>query len=108
LLTVGAPDALEASLPFDILEVKASPRKAMRKIVGRTEGILEWRPVGDRLRLAVPNSNGDANRVLKSLGTDFKKNRLDVRVLRKSRKTMEDVFVHLVTQQRSILKQRVA
>jgi len=101
LLSIGTPDALEAALPFDILEVKARPRKEMRKIVGQTQGILEWRPVGDRLRLAVPNSNGDAKRVLKSLKTGFRKSGLDVRVLRESRKTMEDVFVNLVAQQRS-------
>jgi len=102
LLTVGAPGELEEALPFEILEVKAKPRREMRKIVGQTQGVLEWRPVGDRLRLAVPNSNGGAKRVLKSLEMDFKKNDLDVRILRETRKTMEDVFVHLAAQQRSV------
>ena len=101
LLTVGAPEALEAALPFNIVEVKARPRKQMRAIVDQTNGILEWRTVGDRLRLSVPNANGDARRVLRSLGNDFKKDRLDVRILRESRVTMEDVFVHLVAQQRT-------
>jgi len=102
LLTVGAPDELEEALPFNILEVKAKPRKEMRKIVDQTQDVLEWRPVGDRLRLAVPNSNGGVKRVLKSLESDFKKNDLDVRILREARKTMEDVFVHLAAQQRSV------
>jgi len=102
LLTVGAPGELEEALPFEILEVKAKPRREMRKIVGQTQGVLEWRPVGDRLRLAVPNSNGGAKRVLKSLETDFKKSDLDVRILRETRKTMEDVFVHVAAQQRSV------
>jgi ABC-2 type transport system ATP-binding protein len=101
LLTNGTPDKLEAELPFDILEVKAKPRKEMRKIVGLTKGILEWRPVGDRLRLAVPNSNGNVKKVLSSLESDFRRDGLDVRILRKTRKTMEDVFVHLAAQQRS-------
>lgn len=101
LLSVGAPDELEAALPFNILEVKAKPRKEMRRIAGQTQGVLEWRPVGDRLRLAVPNSSVEAKRILKSLKADFKKNDLDVRILREARKTMEDVFVHLAAQQRS-------
>jgi len=101
LLTIGTPDALEAELPFDILEVKAKPRKEMRKIVDQTKGILEWRPVGDRLRLAVPNSNGNVKKVLSSLESDFRRNDLEVRILRKTRKTMEDVFVYLAAQKRS-------
>lgn len=101
LLTSGPPDALSGQLLFDIIEVKAKPRKAMRQIVSEIEGVLEWRPVGDRLRLAVANHNGDVERVIESLSRRFEANGLDVRLLRKVRPSMDDVFVHLVNEQRS-------
>src|SRR5512139_981035 len=58
LLASGSPEEMSASLPFSIIEVKAKPRKEMRRVVADIAGIVEWRPVGDRLRLAVPNENG--------------------------------------------------
>ena len=93
ILASGAPEALEKDLPFDILEVKAKPRKEMRRIVGETPGIIEWRPVGDRLRLAVPGEV--TGRVLSDLTERFTKESLEVRILRRARRSMEDVFVHL-------------
>ncbi len=101
LLVSGAPEQLAAQLPFEIIEVKAKPRKAMRQIVSETPSILQWRPVGDRLRLAVANHNGDAQRVIDTLNDRFQQSDLDVRLLRKTRPSMDDVFVHLVDEQRS-------
>lgn len=100
LLTSGAPQELEKALGFEILEVKARPRKAMRRIVAKTPGIQDWRPVGDRLRLVIPNSNNHVQRVIKALDTNFRKEYLEVFLLRRSKKSMEDVFVHLVSEQR--------
>ncbi len=94
LLTSGTPDELERALPFEVLEVKASPRREMRRVVNETSGILEWRPVGDGLRLAVDAKSADA--VLADLGGRFTHAEVDVRFLRRARTTMEDVFVHLV------------
>ncbi len=94
LLTSGTPDALERALPFEVLEVKASPRKEMRRVVGETPAILEWRPVGDGLRLAVEPDAAD--RVLAELSERFRAAEVEVRFLRRARTTMEDVFVHLV------------
>ena len=101
LLTSGSPDELAARLPFEIVEVKARPRKAMRQVVSETEGILEWRPVGDRLRLAVAAHNGDAQRILDALTARFQQEGLEVRLLRRAKPSMDDVFVHLVNEQRS-------
>jgi len=102
LITAGTPDQLEAELPFNILEVKVKPRKAMRRIVGETENILDWRPVGDILRLAIPNHNTSAiPRMMRSLNTRFKREGLDIEVLRPAKRTMEDVFVYLVGLKRS-------
>ncbi len=101
LLTSGTPDELAARLPFEIVEVKARPRKAMRQIVSEMEGIIEWRPVGDRLRLAVANHNGDAQRVMEALSARFQEAGLEVRLLRRVKPSMDDVFVHLVNEQRS-------
>jgi ABC-2 type transport system ATP-binding protein len=100
LLISGTPAELEASLPFTIVETKAKPRKEMRRIVSETKGILEWRAVGDRLRLAVPNGDGHAQKVAQALNAQFKREGLDVRILRQTRPSMEDVFTHLVEEQR--------
>ena len=101
LLTQGSPADLQSGLPFTILEVKARPRKTMRSIVEETPGIIDWRPVGDRLRLAVPNQERETNRIMRTLGKRFQEEKLDIRVMRKAKRSMEDVFVHLVSQQRS-------
>jgi ABC-2 type transport system ATP-binding protein len=101
LLTSGRPEDLEAQLPFEIVEIKAKPRKAMRQVVRETEDILEWRPVGDRLRLAVPNTNSTVKHVMTKLNSRFRKNGMNVQILRQSKKTMEDVFVYRVAEQRT-------
>ncbi len=100
LLASGTPEELEQKLAFSIVEVKVKPRKEMRRVVGEVAGDLEWRPVGDRLRLAVPNDNGRVGRVMQTLGERFTDEKLEVRLLRTERPGMEDVFVHLVMEQR--------
>lgn len=100
ILASGTPDTLKNSLPFEILEVKARPRKKMREIVSTTPGILDWRPVGDTLRLTVPNG-GSSNGIMHKLDSRLRAEQMDVRLLRPSRRTMEDVFVHLVNTQRA-------
>jgi ABC-2 type transport system ATP-binding protein len=102
LLTSGTPEEIEARMPFTIVETKAKPRKEMRRVVNETDGISEWRPVGDRLRLAVPNGNGHVQQIMKVLSNRFEQEGLIVSVLRQSRPSMEDVFVHLVSEQRDI------
>lgn len=94
LLTAGTPEELERALPFEVLEVKASPRREMRRVVSETSGVLEWRPVGDGLRLSVAAASADS--VLADLREGFAGAKVDVRFLRRARTTMEDVFVHLV------------
>ncbi len=100
LLVSGEPEKLAGDLPFQIVEVKARPRKAMRQIVDQTPGVLEWRPVGDRLRLSVRNGDGSVQKVKKRLEKRFRRDSLDIRILREARTTMEDVFVHRVEEQR--------
>lgn len=95
ILATGSPAELIKELPFEILEVKASPRKKMRAIVEETEGVLDWRPVGDTLRLNVPN-HGVSKKIMQSLEKRMGKEKMKVSVLRLSRQSMEDVFVHLV------------
>ena len=101
MLTLGSPDELEKDLPFDIIEVKAQPRKIMRRTVEGMEGIADWRPVGDRLRLSVPNHNGESRKLLLRLDKDLKKANTSVQILRPTKKTMEDVFTYSVQDQRS-------
>ncbi len=102
MLASGTPDELKGRLPFEILEVKASPRKLMRQIVSEMNGVLDWRPVGDTLRLTVPNGEASTG-ILRELDQRLKAEQLQVRLLRRSRRTMEDVFVHLVNLQRAAL-----
>ncbi len=100
LLTGGTPEALKAGLPFDILEVKSKPRKQMRAVVSEMEGILSWRPVGDRLRIAAPRANGNSERMLQELERALAADGQEIRLLRQARPDMEDVFVHIIEEQR--------
>lgn len=100
LLTTGTPDEIIGSLPFEVIEVKAKPRKLMRQVVSQSQDILDWNPIGDRLRVLV-SENGAKNKALHSLGREFKANKMEVSILRPARLTMEDAFVHLVKKQRA-------
>jgi len=93
LLKVGTPAELSSDLPFEIVEVKARPRKKMREIVQHTENIAGWRPVGDRLRISTPSPD----KVIRNLKSAFRKQKLEVKLLRKTRPSMEDVFIHLLS-----------
>ncbi|HWQ45324.1 MAG TPA: ABC transporter ATP-binding protein [Longilinea sp.] len=99
LLTSGTPDEIISQLPFEIIEVKAKPRKTMREIISLQEGIVDWHPVGDRIRILL-SGNGNTQKVLDSLSEQFKQNAMQVSILRPARRTMEDAFVHLVKTQR--------
>jgi len=94
IIAQGQPAALKASLPFDVVELKAKPRKTAREIVSNQKGILDWRPVGDRLRVSVPKGKTDA--VVKTLHGKLSKEKADIRILRQSNPLMEDVFTHKV------------
>ncbi len=101
ILATGSPVELIKQLPFDVLEVKASPRGKMRSIVDETDGVLDWRPVGDSLRLNVPN-NGASEHIMSNLKQKMEQEKMKVSVLRHGRQSMEDVFVHLVNTQRGV------
>lgn len=97
LLTSGAPAQLQQALPFEILEVKAMPRKAIRALInGGHDGILRWRPVGDRLRLSVE----DLAKTQRFLRHGLRQAQAEVSICRPAKATMEDVFIHLVETQR--------
>jgi ABC-2 type transport system ATP-binding protein len=97
LLTTGSPAELEAQLPFDVLEVKARPRKAMRTVINNgSKEIIRWRPVGDRVRLSVSN----IEITQKQLKKELKNAGAEISILRPAKSTMEDVFIHLVEAQR--------
>jgi len=97
LLSVGTPDEITNSLPFETIEVKAKPRKQMREVVEQTSGILSWHPVGDRLRINTVNHN--AQQVLDDLEKGFIQADLHISFLRSVNKTMEDAFVSMVSQE---------
>jgi ABC-2 type transport system ATP-binding protein len=92
MLTAGAPTELEAQLPYQVVEVKARPRRTLREVAAKTEGVLAWRAVGDRLRLSVT----DPAEVQGRLASSLKEAGAEVSLLRQARPIMEDVFIHLV------------
>jgi ABC-2 type transport system ATP-binding protein len=96
MLITGAPVELEKQMPFQIVEVKARPRHALRAAADRTDGVLSWRAVGDRLRLSVDNPNA----VMPRIDDDLKKAGAQISILREARILMEDVFIYLVEKQR--------
>lgn len=102
LLSIGAPEALQKELPYEVIEVKARPRKLMRQVVSLVPEVVDWRPVGDRLRLLVSNHSNKTPRVIKKLEKELKREKADVQILRFARKTMEDVFTFAVTEERGV------
>jgi ABC-2 type transport system ATP-binding protein len=95
ILISGAPAELEAQLPFKIVEVKAKPRRTLRAMADRTEGVISWRAVGDRLRLSVSNPA----KVMPRIEAELKKDGAEISILREASLLMEDVFIHLVEKQ---------
>jgi len=96
LLITGSPADLETQLPFTVLELKASSRRIMRQVIQETNGIFDWRPVGDRLRLSVTAPG----RVKNDLIRNFKRTKAEIEILREAKRTMEDVFMYEVESQR--------
>ena len=96
VLAAGSPRELELKLPFEILEVKARPRRVIREVIGATEGILRWRPVGDRLRLSVDRQDSFEIRLRKALQDAG----AEISILRQAKPTMDDVFIYMVEDQR--------
>lgn len=99
VIAQGQPAQLKQSLPFDMIEVKSKPRKTAREAIKKQKNIVDWRPVGDRLRIAV--EKGNTKKVLQSLEETLKKGKADIRVLRKANPLMEDVFTYNVKMSRN-------
>jgi ABC-2 type transport system ATP-binding protein len=91
LLSSGKPQELEAAYPYAIIEVKATPRKLMREAAGKIPDVVSWRPVGDRLRI----STHDAGKCEANLRSELNSAGAEIKLLRKARPSMEDVFIHL-------------
>ncbi len=56
ILSIGKPNDLEAGYPYQMVKVKAKPHKWMREVVAESKNMVSWRPVGDRVRIAVTES----------------------------------------------------
>jgi ABC-2 type transport system ATP-binding protein len=91
ILSIGKPAELEAQYPYEMVEVKARPRKVMREVVAQSRDMISWRPVGDRVRIAVV----DGEKFIKRLEKDLCKAQAEILLLRMARIGMEDVFIHL-------------
>ncbi|MEA3325791.1 MAG: ABC transporter ATP-binding protein [Chloroflexota bacterium] len=99
VIAQGQPAQLKQSLPFDMIEVKSKPRKTACEAIKKQKNVVDWRPVGDRLRIAV--EKGNTKKVLQSLEETLKKGKADIRVLRKANPLMEDVFTYKVKMSRN-------
>jgi ABC-2 type transport system ATP-binding protein len=95
ILVSGSPQHLTQEMPFRIIEVKARPRSLLRQITDQTEGVLGWRAVGDRLRLAVTNPT----KILEKINLKLTESKAQISILRETHTFMEDVFIYLVEQQ---------
>jgi ABC-2 type transport system ATP-binding protein len=91
ILSIGKPAELEAQYPYQMVEVKARPRKVMREVVAQSREVISWRPVGDRVRIAAV----DGETYIKRLKKDLRKAQAEILLLRMARIGMEDVFIHL-------------
>lgn len=92
VLETGRPKELEARLPFDVIEYKATPRKSMYRTVDGLPGMINYRPIGDRLRLSVEN----ARKSILLLKWRLTKEGIKSQILREVSHTMEDVFMNLI------------
>ncbi|MEA3349481.1 MAG: ABC transporter ATP-binding protein [Chloroflexota bacterium] len=101
LLISGSPAELEAELPFEILEVKAKPRRIIHNLIDGIDGsngIVRWRPVGDRIRLSVTN----LQKTRRWLRSELRSASAEISILREAKTSMEDVFIDLVETQRVV------
>ncbi|MEA2008635.1 MAG: ABC transporter ATP-binding protein, partial [Chloroflexota bacterium] len=95
ILTSGSPAEMEAALPFEVLEVKARPRRVFHEVIENpngSSGVLRWRPVGDRIRLSAPN----LQKTKRWIRSELKSAGAKIDICRPAKTTMEDVFIHLV------------
>jgi ABC-2 type transport system ATP-binding protein len=99
LLAQGNPQMLESELPFDVVEFKVQPRKTMYGTVEALPGMINYRPIGDRLRLSVDN----AHKAIRLLKWRLTKQRTQPQILRKAKLTMEDVFMNLMVTHQKIV-----
>jgi ABC-2 type transport system ATP-binding protein len=101
MLAGGTPEELVGGMGSKFLEVKASPRKVMRRIVSATPGVLAWRPVGDCLRVETAGSLSAMEKVRANLAEQFRSQGVEVQSLMEVRPMMEDLFVRTVLAQES-------
>ncbi len=94
VITQGRPIDLKTDLPFEIVDLKARPRKIMRNIISNQEHLIDWRPVGDRIRITV--EKGKSEKVINELKKDLSMNKAEIYILRKTKPLIEDVFTYKV------------
>ncbi len=64
----------------------------IRQIINSIEDVHRWRPVGDRLRLCVDNPET----VMSELALKSESAEVEISILRESKPTIDDVFIHLI------------
>jgi ABC-2 type transport system ATP-binding protein len=94
LLTVDAPDALRAGEPGVMVEVVAEPRHEAVAALRAVAGVGEVEIFGERLHATLPAATpGQAAAEAERLAARLREAGLDVRSVRPTTPTLEDVFI---------------
>ena len=91
LLAVGAPEELKRRLGAQVLALRARPQATAQKIAQETAGVLDVEIMGDVLHLFV----AEAEPLIPVLRDRLAASEVEVRSLRPTPPSMEDVFMRL-------------
>jgi ABC-2 type transport system ATP-binding protein len=94
LLLEGTPTELRARLSGQIIELRGSPLRLLRKTASGVEGVQDVRMFGDRLHLRVSSALGDV--IMKEIEQSIHDVGGEISLLRPIPAQLEDVFVYLL------------
>jgi len=99
ILITGTPRDLIDTFPHQILELKAKPRKILRRVINEIDLISRWRAVGDHMRLSV----SDSKKALTVVERQLKNAGVEIELLHNAHPKMEDIFIHLVESREDLI-----
>jgi ABC-2 type transport system ATP-binding protein len=92
LLAVGTPEELKKRLPYQVVELRARPRKIAREVAYAAAGKEAVQIFGDSLHLRAP----DAGPLIERLREELARQGAEIITLRPIAPSMEDVFMEMV------------
>jgi ABC-2 type transport system ATP-binding protein len=97
LLSIDRPDAMEAALEGQILEVLVDARRAPVEILAGVPGVVDVQPFGDRAHVRVANASAETARAIETVLAAHGLAAISIRPIAPS---LEDVFIDLIGGQR--------